>query len=115
MNRPDLRRHVSQYFRICMETFDEKSTDYESDLEDCFSGIRDAAREGEVSPLRVMFLYWLKHYTPFRNFVLGRKLNNEGIRSRMIDLTVYLAMMDGLISESGKTTGEHRKDETSSD
>jgi hypothetical protein len=77
-----------------------KGKDYAGD-EDALRNFKEAAAELGLTPEQVLGVYLHKHYAAIRSYIENGSVASEPIQGRIDDARLYLALLQGLVEESG--------------
>lgn len=88
-----------QLFNDCLKMRNTKGKEYAHDT-DRFSNFKRIAKELDLDPLDVAYVYFKKHLDSIISFIKDNKVySTEPIRGRFIDAIVYLSLMAGMAEE----------------
>jgi hypothetical protein len=93
-----------------------KGEDYTRGSEDALANFKEAAKESNLDPKQVWYIYARKHWVAINNYIkTNGQSESEPISERIKDLVNYLVLLHGLIVEKEKQTMkivDERYDET---
>lgn len=79
---------------------EQKGREYVLQDDDRLDNFKRLAKEIDIPPLKVLYVYWKKHIDAIINFCKrGHEISEEKIEERIKDARVYLSLMRALIEE----------------
>lgn len=88
-----------ELWKECIEMRDTKGKEY-SHTVDRFDNFMRLARELDMDPVKVGWVYAKKHLDSIASFIkTGKEHSTEPIRGRIVDAIVYLTLIGGMIQE----------------
>ena len=88
-----------ELWKECVEMRDTKGKEY-SHTVDRFDNFMRLARELDMDPVKVGWVYAKKHLDSIASFIkTGKEHSTEPIRGRIVDAIVYLTLIGGMIQE----------------
>ena len=93
MKRDDFHNMLwDDLFPECTRILREKGSDYSGD-DDVFAAIMEDAGDMEMSPKKVLGLFYNKHHKAIMRWLKDEKLESEAIEFRLIDAINFLSLM----------------------
>jgi len=92
---------TNYFFDECKKILDSKGRDY-SPKNEAFGEVHEIAKELEISPEKVLWVYLRKHYTSIKKFIRDKQLHSEPMETRLYDLANYCALLFALIEDGKK-------------
>lgn len=71
-----------------------------------FDNFTRLAKELDISPKKVLWVYLKKHLDSIANYIKTEKVYSEPIESRIMDARVYLSLLRGIIEEEKEKNGQ---------
>ncbi len=78
-----------------------KGRDYAGE-EDALSNFKVEATNIGIDPVQVWYVFFSKHLRALQTFIKTGEVSSEGIRSRVQDMRLYLALFLALVSDEHK-------------
>jgi hypothetical protein len=103
----DFRDH---HFDLIKGISSTKGADYAGDV-DALSNFKEAARELDVSPNTIWFVYFHKHWSAIRTFLQKGDVASEPIEGRIHDAILYLFLLLALIEDEKEGARVQRYEE----
>lgn len=96
MNYPEQLNCVNEFFNECLALQKTKGKDYTTNG-DVFYNIKTTAEECEITPEKVLWIAFRKHYIAVQQYIRSGKLESESIKSRLIDIANYVSLLAAFI------------------
>jgi len=92
MNLVQQNAIAEKFFIKCQELLKSKGSDYTPE-DIAFKDVMEIARDLQVSPRKVLWVYARKHFTAIRRWIRDGDVNSEPIETRLIDMANYCALL----------------------
>ena len=73
--------------------------EYAHDESSPFANVERTGADTDVDPLKVLWIFAMKHKDGIAAYIKGHKSQREDVRGRLNDLIVYLLLARGIINE----------------
>lgn len=93
------KKNINAWFGAAEVEINRKNADYAGESESAFAAFEEVAEALGLTPMEVWATYYMKHVQALMRYIKGGKLESEGIRSRLLDLTTYPAILEAMITD----------------
>lgn len=102
---------MDNLFDSAKEIAKSKGEDYtRGNTQDALINFKEAAKEGDIDPKTVWFIYARKHWVAINNYVkTNGQSESEPISERIKDLINYLVLLQGLIVDKESLNHQVKK------
>lgn len=99
MNRQAMADTMAKVFAECEKLCQAGQAEYAHDDTDAFANFNRAELLTGVSRVKVLMVYFQKHYDGVISYLNGHKSQREDVRGRINDMIVYMCLLRGMIDE----------------
>ena len=92
MKLSERQNFTEKFFKECSELLSKKGKDYNPDGK-AFKDVYETAQEIGMSPEKVLWIHFKKHYTAIKAYIKKGKTESEPIDERLKDLANYCNLM----------------------
>jgi len=104
MTHAEFDAHLERIFEEMRNLGVTKGIEYAGDA-DRFDNFNSIADETGIPRITVAWIYLAKHMRAIASYVRSGRVLSESIHGRIRDAQLYLALIDGMIHESGHNSG----------
>lgn len=104
MIRKDFEKLLGSLQQKELEINRSKGEEYCQQDEDALKNFKRNSERLGTDPITVCALYLFKHIDWLENYIKFRQEGTEGLESRILDIRLYLALLDALIVETENTS-----------
>jgi len=101
MNAHALKLLIDDLHKVRLEVMNIKGKDYTRSNEDRLHNFKSIAKELNLDPLQIWYVYFRKHIDAIAAYIITGKVESESIVGRFIDAHNYLDLGLALIADSG--------------
>lgn len=99
MNRKEFAEHLQKLVTYVAELRESGQKEYTLS-DDAFANFNRLSVELGISREKVLWVYAMKHKDGIASYLNGHVSQRESVHGRILDLIVYLCLLDGMIAEN---------------
>jgi hypothetical protein len=110
MTREEMAAHMDTLHENEMFLREAGQKEYAHDEDNAFGNFERLAKDLNEDREFILWVYLAKHLDGIKSHLKGHRSQRESVQGRISDARVYLAILSGMIHESGVATIESRKE-----
>lgn len=93
---------VDAFITECLNTFHTKGYDYQRGNDDILHSFKTISQEVDIDKMKAWYVLFYKQYAAMVTYIKNGKSESEPIGNRIMDMVVYLILLDYMIKQNNK-------------